>query len=625
MRRSRLAGLLTAGLAAGLMTGCEPAAPPAWHASIFELDADGIDSAAQTPTFSPDGSRVVFRTWRALLPEDTNRWEDLYARDLRTGETQLVTVNLTGTSSSDPSYPELAVFSADGSKVAFESYATDLVAPSTDGNDNVFVRDLVAGTTTLVSVDETGTGGGNGSSRGPSFSPDGTRIAFSSTATNLGPTTHGIYPDIFLRDLVAGTTSLVSIRNDGQPGSGISDGPVSFTPDGGKVVFTSSADLTGVYPPQYAQLYVRDLAAGNTTLLSVNAAGQAAEYGVDAGVVLSPDGAKVAFTSFSSNLVPTDTNGQVDVFLHDLPTGTTALVSSNDTGIDSGNARSFGPVFSPDGATVAFATFATDLGPVDTNNETDVYLRDILGGTSSLVTATASGTDGAGGSDPAFDATGTKVAFVSGAGSLGPVDSNGLDDVYVRDLVSQTTSLVSANATGTDSGRGWSTGPVFKVDGALVFESTATDLDPRQTPDSRDLFVARPPAVADLTVDLAVEPPPATGQEVVVVATGANGSLDDAAGTTLAVLLPEGTTFVDATSGAGTCGAHAPEQPRLVVCEVGTLPAGATPEVRVTAAVVGAEGTPLTFVTAIASSAYDPDLANNIAAVDTQVGAAGPS
>jgi len=264
-------------------------------------------------------------------------------------------------------------------------------------------------------------------------------------------------------------TALFIAPVDKAPGDGLAagclriDAPprpyvnVRLSPDGTRVVFTSWADLTGVFA-QYNQLYIRDLSSGTTSLLTVNAAGGPSDYGVGT-YALSPDGTKVAFSSNSTNLVATDTNGEGDVFVRDLQTGMTTLVSGNADGSDSGNARSGGHAFSPDGSTIAFTSFASNLGPRDSNATTDVYVRDVASGTTSLVTVNAGRTDATGGSNPVFGPTGRRVAFVSESDGLGPVDTNGSDDVYLRDLSRGLTSLVSANVEGTDSGDGWSAGP----------------------------------------------------------------------------------------------------------------------------------------------------------------------
>jgi Tol biopolymer transport system component len=612
--RTRASLVATAGavLAATVLTGCEPAPPPSWDPSILELNAAGLDSAATDAVLSPDGLLVAFITWRGLVPEDTNGWQDLYVHDLLSGDTSLVTANLAGGTSSEPGYPSDLTFSADGTRLAFASDAQDLVPEPTGGWRNVFVRDLTSRTTTLVSVNAAGTAGAAGHSSRPTISPDGTKVAFASSALDLGPRVYGIYDDLFLRDVEAGTTSLLSIRNDGEPGYGGLDGPVWFTPDGATVIFSTWADLTGSFA-QYPQLYARDLASGTTSVLSANAAGEPADYGVGTSV-LSPDGTRVAFTSAATNLLPTDTNGEGDVFVRDLATGTTTLVSSDASGTGSGNGRSGGPVFSRDGGSVAFTSFASNLGPADENAVEDIYVRDLRTGTTSLVTVDTDG-HAVGGENPAFDNTGTRLTFVSRSGDLGPRDTNRLDDVYVRDLVHGVTSLVSANIDGTDSGDSWSMAPAFTFDGAIIFSSAATDLDPRQTADSHDIFRATPPATADVVVGTAVAGPSGDDTEAVVTVWVSNDGPDAAAGTRVGIVVPDGMTTVSATTGDRTCDVSTGEPPAVVVCDLGDRAKWTTATVEVVATVDVADRTH-TVIAAAATDAYDPDPADNVSTAD---------
>ena len=163
------------------------------------------------------------------------------------------------------------------------------------------------------------------------------------------------------------------------------------------------------------------------------------------------------------------------MYVRDLATRTTTIVSATPAGT-AGDGESGEPVFSPDGTELAFVTDAGNLSPIDgedCNGEGsgwpsscgDVYLHDLATGTNSLVSADAAGAASAQGiaSDPSFSPDGTKVAFATAGGNLGPTDSPRLGDdgqpygpgeqmdVYVRDLAAGTTSLASTDAAGTDS------------------------------------------------------------------------------------------------------------------------------------------------------------------------------
>jgi Tol biopolymer transport system component len=211
-----------------------------------------------------------------------------------------------------------ASISADGRFVAFTSFATNLVPGDTNRRDDVFVRDRLTGTTELVSVDSAGNQG-NRDSGSPAISADGRFVAFHSVATNLVPGDTGNMTDVFVRDRLTGTTQRVSVDSAGTEGNGASVEPA-----------------------------------------------------------ISGDGRFVAFYSFATNLVPGDTNGDGDVFVHDRQTGTTERVSVDSAG-NQGSAISDGfrkVSISADGRVVAFVSVATNLVPGDTNGGSDAFVHD---------------------------------------------------------------------------------------------------------------------------------------------------------------------------------------------------------------------------------------------------------
>ena len=133
------------------------------------------------------------------------------------------------------------MFSGDGRSLVFSDTSSQLVSADTNDASDVFVADLNAGVVRLVSVNRTGTASGNGSSDQGSFSADGRWVVFRSTATDLTDDPPGVGPQIYLRDLVAGKTMLISRASQGGGGNGGASRPLIF-PDGKTVVFTSTAD-----------------------------------------------------------------------------------------------------------------------------------------------------------------------------------------------------------------------------------------------------------------------------------------------------------------------------------------------------------------------------------------------
>src|SRR5262249_35873438 len=207
--------------------------------------ADGVGSGnSEKPVFSPDGSKIAFISYASGFgATDTNDQPDVYLADLGTGKVSLVSVNQAGTDAGARGATG-PVFDPTGTKILFTSGSDDLVAGDSNGATDVFVRDLVAGTTTLVSATPAGTAG-NLSSSSPLVGPDGPQVAFASAASNLVPGVvddNGGY-DVFVRDLGTGTTSLESAGPDGQALG--ADSVVGFTPDSRALLLVSIRDLAG--------------------------------------------------------------------------------------------------------------------------------------------------------------------------------------------------------------------------------------------------------------------------------------------------------------------------------------------------------------------------------------------
>src|SRR2546423_198698 len=196
--------------------------------------------------------------------------------------------------------------------------------------------------------------------------------------------------------------------------------------------------------------------------------------------VISSDGRFVLFLSSANNLVTNDDNGKfVDVFLRDRTNGVTTLVSVNQTGTGGGNGNSVSPAISTNGRYVVFESEASNLVANDTNGVSDVFLRDLQNGTTTLVSMNGAGTGEGNGpsTSPVMGAEGRYVAFVSQANNLVANDTNGASDVFLRDLQTGTTSLVSVSADGSTSGNGASDSPTLTPDGSwIVFISRATNL-----------------------------------------------------------------------------------------------------------------------------------------------------
>jgi len=273
--------------------------------------------------------------------------------------------------------------SADGRYVAFQSSALTLASPDFNGSDDVFVHDRVNGVTTRVSVASNGTEG-NGASQGASLSADGRYVAFFSFATKLVPgDTNGTW-DVFVHDMVNATTTRVSVDSSGGQGNGGngSSANPSISSDGRYVAFSSSCDnLVPGDTNGHGDIFVHDMLSGATTRVSVNSSGEQTTGGVlvsSTDPAISSDGRYVAFTSSADNLVPGDTNPGWDAFVHDILSGATTRVSVDSSGAqgDHSSAGIGSTWISSDGRYVVFQSDATNLVPGDTNGHTDIFVRD---------------------------------------------------------------------------------------------------------------------------------------------------------------------------------------------------------------------------------------------------------
>ncbi len=372
--------------------------------------------------------------------------------------------------------------SLDGRFVAFASGAQGLVTGDTNGKPDVFLRDRVAGTTTRVSV-TSGGGQGNGRSDLPSISRDGRYVAFFSQATNLVSGDTNGRSDIFVRDVVAGSTRRVSIPAAGGQANGDSSFP-SISDNGQQVAFSSAAsNLVSGDGNGLQDIFVRDLAAGTTSRVSVSSTG-AGGNGPSIVPRISGNGDVVAFVSDAANLVPGDTNGSRDVFARVRSTNTTQLVSVGVGGAPA-DSLSADPALSRDGRYVAFDSSASNLVPGDTNGFQDVFVRDRLAGTTQLVSAWPSGTpSNMLSTAPDISENGQIVVFVSQLS-----DAGALTNVYRRTRGTGVTQLASVGLSGQPANNN-SFGASVSPDGQHAgFTSTASNLVAGDTNNQQDVFV----------------------------------------------------------------------------------------------------------------------------------------
>jgi len=381
-----------------------------------------------------------------------------------------------------------AALSADGNVVGFESTADNLVAGDTNGTWDIFVHDRTSGATKLVSVDSTGLQG-DAPSFAVSLSQDGQLVAFTSVADNLVPGDKNSVGDVFVRDRATGVTERVSVDSAGAEAKGWSgDLGMAITPDGQFVVFDSSAKNLVAAGTHVVDIFVHDRSTGATELVSVDSSGIEAD-GDCSWPAISADGSIVAFLSAADNLVTGDTNGIVDLFVHDRTTGLTERVNVDSAGTEANDAAN-SPSLSADGRTVAFDSAADNLVAGDVNKSGDVFVHDCATGTTELVSVDSGGVQGDLPSQFALlSADGTSVAFHSAADNLVAGDSNGKVDVFVHHRATGSTVRASVRTNG-NQGNGdsflWGT----SADGTVVaFTSSANHLVTGDNNGVSDVFV----------------------------------------------------------------------------------------------------------------------------------------
>jgi Tol biopolymer transport system component len=413
--------------------------------------ADGVTGAAANGNSGPgvavsaDGRFVAFESRSTNLGSDLvdpqqQPVEQIYLRDTQTGATTLVSRAADGLpGDGDSANPAV---SPDGGYVAFESAATNLSAEDDDSVTDVFLYEVATGVTTLVSRAADGSTA-NGGSYAPAVSENGTFVAFESDADNVSNEDVDSVRNVFLRDMVAGTNTLVSRAKglNGAAGDGDSFDP-SISKDGRRIAFASNADnifdddrdvFTNVYvyEPQF-KLLTHVSRTSTTGTLSDPANGNSTEP------VISDGGGFVAFTSTATNLAP-GAGPVSNVYVRDLSARSTELASRADSaGGAPGTGASSAPSISGDGLQVAFASEADNLNPVDDDSVSNVFVRNVAYSTTSLVSR-ANGTTGApaagGGSfSPAISRAGDYVAFTSDADNLSADDDDTFTNVFVRQL-----------------------------------------------------------------------------------------------------------------------------------------------------------------------------------------------
>ncbi|MFJ4091045.1 TolB family protein [Kitasatospora sp. NPDC089913] len=480
-RLAATAALLAAGLLAGTATAATAAPAPSWAGGTARVSV-GLggaqpDDSAWAENLSADGRYAVLGADATnLVPGDTNGVTDVFVRDLLTRRTERVSLTSSGGQSDGRSYD--GVISGNGRYVAFTSTAA-LVPGDTNGAEDIYLRDRWTGRTERLTAGDPQREVPGLNSFLASISWDGRYVAFASSRTDLVPDAVDPRANIYLLDRWSGTTRLISRAPDGTPANRASTAPV-ISGDGSRVGFTSqatnllppgegggdaartadasdavpaSADehvpgrpaRTGASPaagaagsraeltrPRYYPFYVHDVATGQLKGGSVDETGQLLGSSVGS---LTPDGRYALFAVPVPNS-PADPSGprHFEIVVRDLRQGTIrrlppALPGTVTTG------SSYNAVMPAGNRWVYFLSEAENLVPGDTNLVDDIFRHDLWTGRTERLSVSTDGVQNTGYSyNPLVDALGTTVLFTSEDGTLVPGDTNTTADAFTRRL-----------------------------------------------------------------------------------------------------------------------------------------------------------------------------------------------
>jgi len=403
---------------------------------------------------------------------------------------------ISGSTQSPANYSNIfSCVSGDGQVVTFASNASNLGNNGSNGDFQVFVT-LPSGEMELVSVAYDGNSLGNSDSFSNSINRDGNFVTFESVGTNLvSGVGNDITDQIFLRDRVNQTTSLVSVAADGStPGDDNSYGS-SVSADGRYVAFVSSAsNLVTLQDAAvgYYQVYMRDMNSGVTRIVSVASNGTHGDSNSH-DPSISASGRYVAFTSDADNLVP-GVAGPGQVYVYDTLTNTTELVSISKDAFSQGNSASGYPSINADGRFVAFLSYADDLTSNTAQYSTgELYLRDRLTQTTQIISVASDGVTQANAQisvrAPYLSSDGQVVTFVSMATNLAS-GAIGISEVYVRDRLSGNTSIASMSYVGsTPSDSACDPGSISANGRFIAFDSFGTNLVNDVTSGNQEIYL----------------------------------------------------------------------------------------------------------------------------------------
>ena len=350
--------------------------------AILGLNGAEPDGDVAEPHVTPDGLFVLFSSDATnLVSNDTNDEYDAFVLDVKAGTIERVSVDSAGRQSKLGGVGES--MTGDGRFVVFTSRSDHLASSDSNDTVDVFLRDRKLQTTICVSLNSNGDDTGNGDSFGGTLSKDGSLVAFDSRADDLVKSDTNASLDCFLRDVANDATSRVSL---GEGGHEISHGAFDahLSPSADWLAFGSFSDdvLVAGTDLFVTQVYLRSLESGEVLLVSRSSAGEVGDdtcSRIGLAIRSDPDGDEpvVIFDSFAGNLVPDDTNFKRDCFVARPLRGAIQRVSVDSDGVeaDRGTAIGSGLALSPDASSACFTSASDDLAAGGDNDIEDVFQR----------------------------------------------------------------------------------------------------------------------------------------------------------------------------------------------------------------------------------------------------------
>jgi Tol biopolymer transport system component len=409
---------------------------------LVDTDTNGVgstDELGTIPSMTENGQFIAFAGLDgSLVPSDNNGTYDVFLCDIANATNELLSQHSPqlGTSTGNllSGFGTISL-SADGHHLVYASYANDLVTNDFNSDCDVFMTDLQTGSTTLVSVGLDGKAASGGSSTAPVISADGHFVSFASAATNLVANDTNGAADIFLRNLDTGVTTLININSNGvTSGTGDASAP-AISANGRYVAFLAKATPSATYP----SVFWKDTIGGRMVTLNLSSG---------TGPSISADGQRVLeITGGSGSQFFVVWNAPTLANIYNFGGGVVSLA-----------------ILSPTGTRVAYQNTSTK----------QLVVYNLAGGTNLFSCTDATPIK----NSPVWSSDGRFVTFVSGA-PLVPNDNNGTNDVYLCDLQTGMVNLISANSDWTASGNGISDSPSISGDGRfIVFRSFATNILP---------------------------------------------------------------------------------------------------------------------------------------------------